>query len=277
MPAFLKVFRRTILVIVLLALSALWLMPLLWIISTSLRLPKQSFMLPPSFFPTQFYLSNYATVFAKLPFGKFFLNSAIVTVSGTAAQVIISALAAYAFAKIPFAGKGFWFVIILSGIMIPIQSTIVPKFLMMRGYGLLNTLWCLILPAIIDPLAIFLLRQSMMTIPESYDEAAYMDGANRLRIFVSITLPMTSSAIAVVVATRSLVLWNDFFQPLIFLSGYKNTTLPLGLTILKGQMGNANISIVLAGVVLSFIPPLILYIFAQRYLLSATILSGMKS
>lgn len=277
MSTFAKYFKRILHVTVLLVLSALWLMPLLWIISTSLRLPKHSFNLPPSFFPTQFNWSNYATVFAKLPFMRFFTNSIIVTLCGTTAQVMISTMAAYAFARIPFVGKGFWFIIILSGLMIPVQSTIVPKFLMMRSYGMLNTLWCLILPAIIDPLAIFLLRQSMKTIPDSYDEAAYIDGAGRLRIFINVVLPMTSSTIAVVVATRSLTLWNDFFQPLIFLSGYKCTTLPLGLTILKGQMGNGSISVVLAGVVLSFIAPLMLYIFAQKYLMSSTILSGMKS
>jgi multiple sugar transport system permease protein len=272
-----KRIKRITLVLVLIAISLLWLMPLLWMISTSLRLPKHSFNLPPAFLPTEFHWENYRAVFSKLPFARFFLNSLVVTVCGTVLQVIVSAMAAYAFARVPFAGKNFWFVIIISGLMIPVQSTIVPKFLIMKEFGLINTLTCLILPAVIDPLAIFLLRQSMLTIPKSYDEAAYIDGANRVRIFTSIILPMTSSSIAVVVATRSLVLWNDFFQPLVFLSGNKCTTLPLGLTILKGQMGNGSISIVLAGVVLSFIAPLMMYVAAQKYLLSATLLSGMKS
>ena len=269
--------RRAIGVIVLLSIAVLWLLPLLWIISTSLRLPKESFTLPPSFLPTQFHWENYRQVFAKLPFGRFFYNSFVVTFLGTLLQVAISSMAAYAFARIPFKGSKVWFIVLLSGLMIPVQSTIVPKFLLMRNYKMLNTLSCLILPAMIDPLSIFLLRQAMMTIPKSYDEAAYMDGAGRFRIFVSVILPMSSSSIAVVVATRSLVLWNDFFQPLVFLSGNKCTTLPLGLTVLRGQMGNGSISVVLAGVVLSFIAPLLLYVFAQKYLMSATILSGLKS
>ena len=136
--------------------------------------------------------------------------------------------------------------------MIPAQVTVIPKFLMLKGVGLLNTIWALILPAIIDPLAIFLLRQNMLTIPKSYDESAYMDGAGRFRIYRSIIFPMCMPSIVVVLVTRALVLWNDFFQPLIFISEYKNMTLPLGLTVLKGQaeFGSGSISIVLAGVVM---------------------------
>ena len=274
-----KIIKRVVLIIVIFAISLICLMPMLWIISTSLRLPTQSVTLPPHFLPTEFYWSNYTRVFDILPFLSFLKNSVIVTVIGTGVQVFISSLAAYAFARIDFPGKKVLFIVFLSGLMIPAQVTVIPKFLMLKGVGLLNTLWALILPAIIDPLAIFLLRQNMLTIPKSYDESAYMDGAGRFRIYRSIIFPMCAPSIVVVLVTRALVLWNDFFQPLIFISEYKNMTLPLGLTVLKGQaeFGSGSISIVLAGVVMSFIPPLLLYIFCQKKLMSATVLAGLKS
>jgi multiple sugar transport system permease protein len=252
-------------------------MPLLWIISTSLRLPKDSFSLPPLFIPVEFVVENYREVFTKLPFDKFILNSLFVTVVGTCAQICVTTMAAYAFARIKFVGKNVVFLMILAGLMIPIQSTIVPKFIVIRQMSLINTLWALILPAIIDPLAIFLLRQFMMTIPSSYDESAYIDGAGRFAIFTKIILPMSIPTIAVIVTIRSLVLWNDFFQPLIFINSYDYMTLPLGLTVLKGHMGNGSISIVLAGVVLSSIPPLLIYIFCQKQLMSSAVLAGLKS
>ncbi len=272
-----KLARRYSLILVLLVLAFIWLMPLLWIISTSLRLPKTSFTLPPVFFPVDFVKENYLEVFKKLPFSKFIFNSVFVTAIGTCAQICVTTMAAYSFARIKFFGKNTIFIMILAGMMIPIQSTIVPKFIIMRNLSLMNSLWALILPAIIDPLAIFLLRQFMLTIPISYDESAYIDGAGRFTIFSKIIVPMTLPTISVIVTVRSLVLWNDFFQPLIFINSYDYMTLPLGLTILKGQMGSGSISEVLAGVVLSFIPPLLLYVFCQKQLMNAVILTGLKS
>lgn len=273
----LKKARRYFTILILLFLASVWLMPLLWIISTSLRLPKDSFSLPPIFIPVEFVKENYQEVFKKLPFDKFILNSVFVTVIGTCAQICVTTMAAYAFARIKFVGKNIVFLMILAGLMIPIQSTIVPKFIIIRQLSLMNSLWALILPAIIDPLAIFLLRQFMMTIPSSYDESAYIDGAGRFAIFTKIIIPMSSSVIAVIITIRSLVLWNDFFQPLIFINSYNFMTLPLGLTVLKGHMGSGSISIVLAGVVLSFIPPLLIYVFCQKQLMSKSILAGLKS
>lgn len=268
---------RIIFRIVMFMLSILMLLPFLWIISTSLRLPKDSFTLPPSFLPTSFHFENYSRVFSELPFFLFITNSMKVTFFTIFFQIIFSTMAAYAFSRIDFKGKTVLFLLILTGLMIPGQATIVPRFLIMRELNLMDNQLALILPGLIDPLSIFILRQFMITIPKSYDEAAFIDGASRARIYATIILPMTKPVIIVVIVMRLLVVWNDFFNPLIYISTFEKMTLPLGLTILQGYMGSGSISVILAGVTLSLIPPILMYMFGQKYLLQGVSLTGLKS
>ncbi|MGB9622199.1 MAG: carbohydrate ABC transporter permease [Brevinematia bacterium] len=253
------------------------LMPFFWIFSTSLREPKDSFKLPPSFFPTSFKISNYKRVFIDVPFLNFIINSLKVSGSITILQLIICSLASFAFARLDFRGKNIIFMFILSGLMIPAQSTIIPVFLLIRYLGLTDTHWALILPGLISPLGIFLMRQFMLTIPKSYDEAAYIDGATKFDIYLRVILPMSKPSVIVVALMTFISSWNDFFRPLIFLNTYGKMTLPLGLTVLQGYMGTGNLSVILAGITLSLIPALLLYIFAQDYLMRGMILSGLKA
>jgi multiple sugar transport system permease protein len=250
--------------------------PFLWIISTSLRLPKESFSLPPSFFPTSFRWQNYVQVFLSVPFSLFILNSLKVAFISTAFMSVASAMAAYAFARLRFRGNNILFMLVLTGLMIPGQVTIIPLFILIKKFGLMDTHWALILPSIIYPLGIFLIRQFMLSIPKSYDEAAYMDGAGYFRIFWNIMLPMTLPAVTVIAVMSFINTWNDFFRPLIFLNTYELMTLPLGLTILSGFMGNGNISVILAGVTLSLLAPLLFYILGQRYLVEGMTMGGLK-
>jgi multiple sugar transport system permease protein len=251
--------------ILLIVISLAMVAPFLWIISTSLRLPKDSFSLPPLFFPTSFRWQNYIEVFQNVPFALFIFNSLKIAVISTVLMSLASAMAAYAFARLHFRGNQFLFILVLTGLMIPGQVTIIPLFILIKDIGLMNTHWALILPSIIYPLGIFLIRQFMRAIPKSYDEAAYMDGAGYFRIFRS------------VIAVMSFInTWNDFFRPLIFLNTYELMTLPLGLTILSGFMGNGNVSVILAGVTLSIIPPLLFYIAGQRYLVEGMAMVGVK-
>ncbi len=256
--------------------AAFMLLPFCWIISTSLRLPKESFSLPPSFFPTSFHIENYKRVFTELPFFNFIFNSIKITIVVTVGQSIVTSLAAYAFSRIKFKGRNVLFIIMLSGIMIPYQSTIIPKFLFVKALGIMDTHLALILPALIHPLGIFLVRQFMLTIPKSYDEAAYIDGATRFRIYWNILLPMSIPSIIVVSIMSFIMMWNDFMNPLIFISTYEKMTLPLGLTVLKGYMGTGSVSAILAGVSISLITPLLIYIFGQKYLMQGSALSGIK-
>jgi multiple sugar transport system permease protein len=143
--------------------------------------------------------------------------------------------------------------------------------------GLVNNLLALILPALIYPMGIFLVRQYMMTIPASYDEAAYMDGAGRFKIFIHIICPMAVPAMTVVAVLHFLGTWNDFLNALIFLYKPQSMTLPLGLNLLKGYHGTGSPAVVLAGVMMSMLVPLLVYVFGQKYLLRGANIAGLKS
>lgn len=268
---------QLILIIGLLLLSILMLAPFAWIISTSLRLPKESFKLPPSFFPTSFHFENYRAVFKAFPFANVIFNSIKIAVIEVIANLFITTMAGYAFARIPFKGRNVVFMIILAGMMIPSQAKLIPTYIVMSKMGLVGTHMSLILPAIISPLNIFFVRQYMMTIPDSYEDAAYIDGAGRFRIYLQIFLPMSKSVIIMTSLLTFLASWNDFLNPLIFLSKYDRMTLPVGLKVLSGAMGTGSVSVILAGVTLSMIIPTILYIFGQKYILQSVVMSGLKS
>lgn len=268
--------RKGLLHLCLLIVAAYMIIPFLWILSTSLRLPKDSFSLPPAIFPTSFEWSNYAEVFDKVPFVDFILNSIKIAAIVVIGHVFISSMAAFAFSRIKFPGRNLIFIFFLSGLMIPSQVTIIPQFIFISKLGLVDTHWALILPALINPLGIFLIRQMMMTIPYSYDEAAYMDGANRLWVFLKVILPMAFPAVSVTSVLLFIANWNDFFRPLIFLNTYEKMTLPLGMTVLTGLFGQGNLSAVLAGVTLSLIPPLLFYVFGQKYLVEGIAVGGLK-
>lgn len=262
--------------LILLVIGLFMLLPFSWMLATSLRLPKDSFRLPPSFFPTTFDFSNYLEVFNQVPFFTFILNSLKIAVPSTLLQCLISACAAYAFARMNFKGKNVLFLLILSGLMIPVQVTVIPLFIMFKNLDIIDTHLSLFLPALIFPMGIFILRQFMMGIPKSYDEAARIDGAGYWRIFWCIILPMTMPALIVAAMLSFIATWNDFFRPLIFINTFEKMTIPLGLTALSGFMRNASISIILAGVIVSLIPPLILFAAGQRYLIKGISLTGIK-
>jgi multiple sugar transport system permease protein len=268
---------KIIIDIVMIVICLTILMPFLWTIATSLRLPQDSFKLPPQFIPTTFYITNYIHVFQVFPLFAFLFNSLTIAIITTVSQCLFTTMAGYAFARIDFKGRNIVFLLILSGIMIPSQSIIIPQFLFVRKLGLMDTQWALILPALIFPMGIFLVRQFMMTIPKSYDEAAKIDGAGRFRVFWSIILPMSVPSVAVVAVMSFVTSWNNFFAPLIYLSTWNKMTLPLGLMVLEGFKGTGSVSVILAGVVISFIPPILIFIFGQKYLLQGTTLSGLKS
>lgn len=252
-------------------------LPFCWVIATSLRLPKDSFTLPPAFFPTSFHLDNYVKVFSLVPYFNFVLNSVFVSVVATLLQVMITTMAAYAFSRIEFKGRNFWFILILSGLMIPYYSTVIPLFLIIKDLGLIDSRWALILPCILNPFGIFLVRQFMLVIPKSYDEAAYMDGASRFRIYWEIIMPMAAPSIMITAVMWFIKTWNEFFYPLIFITTWEKMTLPLGLTVLSGYGNTMHpVTVVLAGVTLSVIPPFLFYLFGQKYLIRGTSLAGIK-
>ena len=272
-----KVFFRVIHYAIMVMITVLMLMPIGWMLGTSMRQSKESFVLPPSFWPTQFNLDNFKQVFHAIPILKFAWNSLFITFLAAAFMVLFTSMAAYAFARINFKGKNILFIFMLAGLMIPVQSIIVPVFLIIRKRKLIDTKWALIVTAIYYPLGLLMLRQFMMTIPKSYDEAAVCDGAGKLTIFFRVILPMSKSTIMVAFVMHFVSVWNNFFSAMIFLNSTAKMTLPLGITVLNTTDGNSNMPLMTSAVLLTLIPPMIIYIFGQKYLMQGNMISGVKS
>ena len=254
-----------------------FLLPLSWCVATSLRNPAESFKMPPSFFPTSFVYQNYTLVFTYFPFFQFMLNSLFVGVMVAFLCLLVSTMAAFSFARISLRGKNALFILFMSGLMIPSSATMISVYLIMSRVRLVGSLWALILPASINPLYIFLIRQFMMTIPKSYEEAAEIDGCGRLTVYARIIMPMCKPVMMLAGLQVFISSWNNFIAPLIYLSNWKMMTLPIGLRLLNGYMGTGNISEILAGVSLSLIPPILLFVIGKRYLIEGIALTGVKS
>ena len=253
-------------ILLLLVAAALTLGPVLWTLSTSLRSPSESFKLPPSFFPWNPDFTSYGEVFQQLNILLLVLNSALVTGLIAVGQMVSAALAGYAFAHLKFRGRHALFSVVLATMMVPVQVTIVPVFMLIRGMGLSDTLLALILPAIPTAFGTFLMRQYFLGLPNDFAEAAALDGAGPWRIFRSVYAPLAVPGMAIVGILAFNFHWNEFFRPLILTISEQNFTLPLGLVTLQGNLGTGSISVVLAGVILSMLPALVVFIFGQRTL-----------
>jgi multiple sugar transport system permease protein len=267
---------RATMAVGLVALAVLWLLPIVWTVSTSLRTPAQSFSLPPKWLPTDLYVANYQTVFRTVPYGDMLANSVKVSLAIVGGQLVTASLAGYAFARLRFPAKNVLFILLMASLMIPGQATIIPVFVLIRFLGLADTLFALILPAWVTAFGVFFMRQAFMQIPQELVDAAKIDGANQWRVFSQVFVPLSAGPMAVLAILSFNTHWNEFFRPLIFLSTQNNFTLPLGLVTLQGYMGTGSLSVVLAGVVLSMIPVLLVFIFAQRYVIEGIARTGVK-
>lgn len=240
--------------------------PVLWTVMTSMRPPTESLGAGGSIFSGGLDLRSYAAVFQQVNMWLLIWNSALVTGIIAAGQMLTAALAGYVFARIDFKGRGVLFSIVLATMMVPMQVTIVPVFMLIRGMGLSDTLLALILPAIPTAFGTFLMRQFFLGLPGELAEAAAIDGASPLRTFRSVYLPLAWPGLAIVGILAFNFHWNEFFRPLIMTISEENFTMPLGLVSLQGNMGTGSVATVLAGVVLSMIPALVVFLFGQRYL-----------
>lgn len=261
----------------LVVMAILTLMPYVWVVSTSLRTPAQSFTLPPQWIPVDMDFSNYATVFDKIPFWRQIGNSFIITLAVVAGQLATASLAGYAFARLRFRGRNVLFWIVLATLMIPGQATIIPVFILIsRVFHINDTLWALIVPGVATAFGTFLLRQTFMSIPDDFEESALVEGANQWQIFQKIYFPLASPGLAILAVLTFNAKWNDYFSPLIFMNTKERFPITLGIVDLQGYMATGSISVVLAGIVLSTIPVIIIYILGQRYLVEGLMMGGLK-
>ncbi|SEE90849.1 carbohydrate ABC transporter membrane protein 2, CUT1 family [Arthrobacter alpinus] len=240
--------------------------PVVWTVMTSMRSPTESLGSGGSVFSGGLDFSSYVDVFKQVNMWLLIWNSVLVTGIIAAGQMFTAALAGYVFARIDFRGRGILFSVVLATMMVPAQVTIVPVFMLIRGMGLSDTLLALILPAIPTAFGTFLMRQFFIGLPGELAEAAAIDGASPLRTFRSVYLPLAWPGLAIVGILAFNFHWNEFFRPLIMTISEENFTMPLGLVSLQGNMGTGSVSTVLAGVVLSMIPALVVFLFGQRYL-----------
>jgi multiple sugar transport system permease protein len=262
-----------ILHIALIAGSVAMLLPFAWMLSTSLKTPAETFTYPPIWIPHTIAWDNYARTTSAMPFGRFYLNSLIVTASVTALQIVISSLAAFAFARLRFRGRELLFLLYLATLMIPFQVTMIPNFILVRALGWYDSYQALILPPAFSAFSTFLLRQYFRGIPLDMDEAARIDGASSLRIWWSIVLPLSGPVLAALAIFVSLNTWNDFLWPLIVTNSEKVRTLPVGLSTFQGQF-KVEWNLLMAGSVIAMLPVLIVYIVGQRWFIRGITLSG---
>ena len=265
--AFLARAGRAIGLIVLILAAIISLGPLVWTLSTSLRTPAEAFTNPPAWIPLHPDWSNYRAVFEQIPLLSFFANSVIVTGLIVVGQTITCMMSGYAFAMIRFPGRGKIFMLFLATMMVPLQATMIPVFVLIKWMGLANSLGALIVPALGGAFGTFLMRQYFMQMPRELGEAARIDGASPLQVFWFVYARMAVPPAAALATLNFSGFWSEFYRPLIFLSDQSTYTLPLGLVGLQGNLGTGSVSVVLAGVVVALVPSVLLFAFAQRYFL----------
>ncbi len=266
---------RWIPLLILMIMSGVILAPIMWTISTSLRSGVDSFTVPPKWLPTDLAVENYVQVFETVPFARQIVNSTIITWGTVLGQLITASLAGYAFARLEFKGRDLLFWVVLATMMIPIQATVIPVFILIRNLGLYDTLWSLILPATPTAFGAFLLRQYYLSIPIELEESAMIDGADQLQLFRRIYLPLVKPGLAVLAILSFNFHWNEFFRPLIFLQ-HENYPITIGIFQLQGYMMTGSISVVLAGVVVSLIPVILIFLVGQRYLIEGLMRGAIK-
>lgn len=270
-----KSLGRGLLYILLILGGLVMIVPFAWMISTSLKSGQYVLSMPPQLIPSPATLDSYRRIFELYPMGRMLFNSLFVAGLTTIGQLITCSMAAYAFARLKFRGHNFVFLLYLATLMVPFQVTITPLFIMMRIFGWINTYQGLILPGVFSAFGTFMLRQAFMTIPTEYEEAAYMDGASPLTIFLKIILPLSKPALATLSVFAFMGSWNSFMWPLFIVREETLMTLPVGLATLQGRW-LTEWNLVMAGAVITVLPMLILYLFAQKYLVQGYVMSGLK-
>jgi ABC-type glycerol-3-phosphate transport system permease component len=259
--------------------AVLMLMPLAWMISTSLKPDGDVFVIPIRWIPKRILWGNYPEALTFVPFARYYLNSIRVTALAVIGAVLSASCVAFAFARLRVPGKNILFAILLATLMLPEEVTLVPVYLLFKNLGWLDTYRPLIVPSWFGGSAfyIFLLRQFFLTIPTDLDDAAKIDGANLFDIYARIIMPLSKPALATVAIFSFFSNWNSFRDPLIYLNTSELYTIPVGLRLYLSAMGNTHWNYLMAATIMAIIPPLIIFFTSQRYFVQGAVLTGLKS
>ncbi|WP_240642462.1 carbohydrate ABC transporter permease [Microbacterium sulfonylureivorans] len=265
--------------VLLIALAAGMLYPVIWMVVSSLR-PNEEIFRDPGIILDSFEVSNYVDGWNALtyPFNVYLWNSALIVIGCIIGNLVSCSLAAYAFARLQFSGKRFWFGVMLLSIMLPIHVIIVPQYVLFSQLGWINTFLPLIVPKMlaVDAFFIFLMVQFIRGIPKELDEAARIDGAGHPRIFLQIILPLMVPALATTAIFTFIWTWNDFFSQLVFLTKPELYTVPLALRSFEDSQGTTNYAQMFAMSVVSLIPIFLIFLFGQKFLIKGIATTGIK-
>jgi multiple sugar transport system permease protein len=278
-----KVVGRTLLYTVAIIASLLFMLPFVWTVLSSLKTSGELFLYPPTWFPAVPQPQNYVEVFNLVPFGQWTVNTLIVALISTFGAVLSAALVGYSFARFRFPGRDILFMLTLSTMMLPVEVTLIPLYLLFAKIRWLDSFKPLIVPSFFGGGAflIFLMRQFIMTIPKDLDEAARIDGAGYLRIFWQILMPLSVPALATAAILTFMGHWNDFLQPFIFLNDKSKFTLAIGIKYFQEVAGNVDSmehreNLLMATSVMMTAPIILLFFVAQRYFVRGIVMSGIK-
>lgn len=274
----LAILRRVLKYIVCILLAVVMLFPMYWMITTSFKTPMNVAKFPPQWWPDPWTLANYVEIFTQRPFLRYLWNSLYTTVLTTAGVVLFSTLAGYAFAKIKFKGSNILFMIILCGMMMPVEVTIIPIYTALSSLGLADSHVGLVIVPMFGycgAFGTFLMRQHFLTIPSELVQAAKLDGANQPLIFARIMVPMAVSSISTLVIWTFLQSWNNYLLPMVLLSSVEKYTLPVGISLLSNENG-MRWELVMAAATFSSLPILIVFYMCQNKFMASLSMSGMK-
>ncbi len=248
--------------------------PYMWMITASLK-ERGRIGEPPYLYPTTFDFSNYQKAFEGAPFARYYLNTTIVAVSVVISRIVIGAMAAYVFTFLKFKGRDVLFLLYLSTMMVPFYAIVIPIYLIIRDLQWFNTFQALIVPRMVDAFSILLLRQAFITVPRDYIDAARVDGASHWKVLWSIIMPQSLSSVLTVAIFSFLFIWNDFFWPLLAANEDKMRLIQTGLQAFNGRY-NTEWTYLMAGTVIATIPPILIFLMAQKQFVSGLARSGLK-
>jgi multiple sugar transport system permease protein len=270
--------RRIPLYVALILLTAVFVIPLVWMLITSVKTYNDAQHSPPTWLPNPFSFYGYRRLFSagsQNPVFRWFLNSMLAATLQAALILVTASMAAYALARMRFRGRKLMFGIIIATLFVPPATQIIPNFLVVDTFGWLDTLTVVVVPGAASAFGVFFLRQFFLSLPRELEEAAVLDGANQWQIFVRIVLPLSRPALATLAVLAFLTNWNDFLWPIFTLFSADRLTLPSGLGLLQGEYVS-DYPVVMAGAILASVPALVLFVFAQRYVIEGVSRSGLK-
>lgn len=262
--------------LVMTVLAFIVMIPLFWMLSTSLKARWEIFAWPPQWIPETFHWENYREAFTKYPMGRFMLNSAFLVIVNVIGELLAVPLIAYGFARLRFPGRNVLFVLMLATMMIPGHIKLIPLFAIYHRLNMIDTYWPLVLPAFFgNPFFIFLMVQYIKTLPRDLDEAARMDGAGTWTILYRIILPLCKPPLTIILVYTFWWTWNEFLHPLIYLNSFEKFPVQVGLAFFKGRY-SVEWNLFMAATLVSILPILILYFFVQRQLIGGIASVGLK-